>query len=265
MDNFIVTTAHDPLPEMEITAHRLAGQFQTRYVPRGNQSLAVLKAEHCVSHVLLVTRRQLVLDTPGGEYFFHLNLAKMRIKNLQAGKHDHMIDAMALAPGDTVLDCTLGLASDAVVASFHTGTSGRVVGLEVVPVVAEITRRGLAAYDPEEPEIKAAMARITVINTGYQDYLPGLPDKSFDIVYFDPMFRRPVKASSSMAPLRFLADHMPVPPVMVKEAIRVARKRVVIKEARQSEEFARLGFNRRVGGKYASIAYAYLDARGVEG
>ena len=41
-----------------------------------------------------------------------------------------------LAPGDRLLDCTLGFASEASLAALSVGESGRVVGLESVPELA---------------------------------------------------------------------------------------------------------------------------------
>ena len=48
-------------------------------------------------------------------------MAVLRVQRLKKHESDHFSAALALKPGMRVLDCTMGLASDAVVASFITG------------------------------------------------------------------------------------------------------------------------------------------------
>ena len=103
------------------------------------------------------------------------------------------------------------------------------------------------------------MRRISVVNEDYLDYLRQQPDNSVDVVYFDPMFRKPLTASSSISPLRGVADHRPLSEDAVVEAFRVARLRVVMKEASGSGEFARLGFHSLVGGKYSKVHYGVIE------
>jgi 16S rRNA (guanine1516-N2)-methyltransferase len=260
--NLIVTTAHRPSPEMEKAAAELAGKLHAPLTPRGDSSLAALRHEHRVDTLLIVTKRGPVVATPGGEYFFHLNLAELRIKNLISGKPDHMVSAMDLAAGMTVLDCTLGLATDAIVASFVAGPAGQVLGLEATAVIAAVTGLGLAQFASDEAEITAVLRRIRVIHADFNEYLPTLPDRSFDVVFFDPMFRAPIIDSSNLKPLRFLADDRPLGPLAVREACRVARRRVVMKETCGSPEFSRLGITELYGGKYSSIQYGVIAVGG---
>jgi hypothetical protein len=88
-----------------------------------------------------------------------------------------------------------------------------------------------------------------------------LPDNSYDIVYFDPMFRIPVRSSSAMAPLRAFAEERPLAEADVRHAVRVARKRVVLKDHRDSGEFRRLGF--ALARKSSSpVAYGVIECDG---
>ena len=130
------------------------------------------------------------------------------------------------------------------------------------PIIAAVTGRGLARFICEDPEITAALRRIKVLPADYNNYLPTLPDKSFDIVYFDPMFRIPVNASSNLKPLRFLADDRSLNRRAVNEACRIAKRRVVVKEANGSSEFDRLGFPAVFGGKYSSVKYGVIATGG---
>ena len=56
------------------------------------------------------------------------------------------------------------------------------------------------------------------------------------------MFRQTVNRSSGLQPLKKLANPRPLDRESVREAVRVARKRVVLKERLMSGEFERLGF-----------------------
>ncbi|MFZ7944193.1 hypothetical protein [Neobacillus sp. 19] len=76
-------------------------------------------------------------------FFFHPNSAMFRIKRLLSGENDPFADAAQLTEGMTILDCTLGLASDAIVASFLVGKGGHVTGLEGHKYLAYIVQEGL--------------------------------------------------------------------------------------------------------------------------
>jgi 16S rRNA (guanine1516-N2)-methyltransferase len=113
--------------------------------------------------------------------------------------------------------------------------------LESNVVIATLVAHGLATYGAEAA-VKQAMQRIQVVPTDYSNYLYDTPDRSFDIVMFDPMFRETIIASSAMQTLKPLANSTPVGETAVKEALRVARRAILLKERRGSPEFARLGF-----------------------
>ncbi|SDF55918.1 class I SAM-dependent methyltransferase [Sporolituus thermophilus] len=255
----LVTTSDSPTTAMLETGHKIATELGALFVPKKRTSLTTLKKQYNVDHIIVVTRNGPVVHTPGGEYFFHLSMAELRIKNLRNGKHDHMITAMKLEKGMSVLDCTLGLATDAIVASFVLGKDGLLVGLEHSPIIAMVARWGLENFDAGDSEINGALRRIQVKQGNYEEYLIALPDNSFDVVYFDPMFRRPVYTSSSLRPLRYLANHNPLTSSAIASACRVAKRRVVMKEAAGSAEFERLGFKTLIGGKHSSIQYGVID------
>lgn len=107
-------------------------------------------------------------------------------------------------------------------------------------------------------ELHSAIKRVQVINADYNDYLKKLPDKSVDVVYFDPMFRHPLMDSHNINPLRGVADHRPLSIAALQEAHRVARYRIVMKENSRSREFARLGFKEIAGGKYSKVHYGVM-------
>jgi len=260
MTDTIITTVRDASPVEEYLGHQLAEELETIYIHRNSQSIENLKKIYNAQNVAVITQKGPVIHTAAGEYYFHLSMAELRIKNIENGKDDHMVTAMDLKPGMSVLDCTLGMATDAIVASYVVGSSGRVIGLEKTPLIAAITRLGLQNYSIDNCRIKDAMKRIAVERADYNKYLADIPDNSIDVIFFDPMFRRPINDSSSLKPLRVIADNQPLNRTAVQEALRVARRSVVIKETRGSSEFQRLGIEKLIGGKYSSISYGVVEA-----
>lgn len=263
--NFVVTTGQHPTDTEYALAEEWSKILGAPVVLRKNMSLSSLKERYAVEALLIATKKGPVVNTAGGDFFFHLSMAELRIKNLINGKPDHMVTAMGLEKGMSVLDCTVGLATDAIVAGFIVGGAGKVVGLEASALIAFITEHGLTNFMPQAEYIKEAFTRIQILNRDFCSYLPLLPAKSFDVVYFDPMFRQPIQKSSSLKPMRYLADNRPLTIEALKFAARVARDRIVIKETHDSSEFKRLGISSVVGGRYSSISYGVIDTKDKAG
>ncbi|MEG6522422.1 class I SAM-dependent methyltransferase [Desulfotomaculum sp. 1211_IL3151] len=257
--SIIITTGIRSSNQLEERALELSQEIHLPYYQRKKYSLQALREMTGAAAILMVSPKRLSLVIDDQELFFHPGLAKLRIKEIQAGKTDQMIKAMDLQEGNSLLDCTLGLAADALVASYVVGPRGTIVGLEDAKPVAEIVSRGLCTYTGEKPELINAMRRIKVMNEHHLQYLCKLPSNAFDVVYFDPMFRVPKTKSSSMAPLRFFANSNPLSNEAIVEAVRVARKKVVMKESRESQEFQRLNFHKVQGGRYSPVAYGVIQ------
>lgn len=255
----IVTTIRKVTPQLEAQAKQFADMLHTKYVLRENLGLNKLKDKYNDDTILVVKNDKLILDLPEGEMFFHPNMAQIRIKRLRYGGKDNMLEAMQIQKGMKILDCTLGFAADAIVSGYGVGEGGTVVGLEINPLIALIVREGLKTYLPTNYDLKYAMDNIQVVNQDYLTYLKQQPDNAFDIVYFDPMFRHPLTDSKNLNPLRQLADKDPLSLEALNEAKRVAKYRIVFKENSRSLEFARLGFTKICGGKYAPIHYGVLE------
>lgn len=251
-----VTTSRDPGDEQEQKAIDLAHRLDIKYVSRYNISLQEMFS--CYKELLIVEKERIILKGKNGEFFFHPNMAKLRINNLSQGHPDHLIEALDLQNGDKLLDCTLGLASDAITISYWVGKEGKVVGLEVSPLIYEITAYGLAHCSLPYKEIEEAMRRITVINIHYLHYLKMLPDKSFDAVYFDPMFDKTICGASSITPLRKIAEKESLSLESLDEAKRIARKRVVMKSRKGSGNLESLGFTHSSTGNYSNVEYGYF-------
>ena len=256
-NRIVVTVGHKAKPEHFVLAREMAEKLGAPFAERGNISLAAIRERYGVPFVMIAKER-LVVDTQDGELYFHPGMAHLRLKNLRRGESDHLLRALDIAEGAHVLDCTLGMGADAIVESYGAGATGEIVALEKNPVVAALIEHGLRTSEGEHLSTVAAMRRVRIVCADYLDYLRAQPDKSFDAVYFDPMFRHPFTESAGIHPLRLLADPRPVSAEAIQEAKRVACRRVVLKESSKSEEFARLGFTEFEGGKYSNVRYGVM-------
>lgn len=229
------------------------------FIHRKRKSLAAILQEQESQAVLVWQASGPVLHIGTERFFFHPSMAKNRLSAYRRqGTIDHLIKACALEADSSFLDCTLGLGADSIVAAYF-ANSGRVVGLESSPLIAPIIKWGMKLYQSPMEWLDGAIHSIEVINANHKDYLQKLKDNSFDIVYFDPMFRIARHKSTALAPLRLLADHQALSREVIKEACRVARKRVVIKEMPLSAEFERLGIERIIENPNNPIAFGVIE------
>lgn len=253
-----VTTARKWNKDTIQLAQKTAAKLGIEYAQRQRLSIDEVRDRCHVDFVLVVKQNKLVLDTPAGELFFHPNMAHLRLKNIRTGEGDRMIEAMDLKPGMSVLDCTLGFGADSIVASYVVGLEGSVIGIESQPLIETVVSYGMQHYQNDSWRDIEAMRRVKTVCTNSLDYLKKQPDNSVDVVYFDPMFRHPLMDSTSLDPLRIVANHAPLTTEHIKEAQRVACHRIVFKENSRSGEFARLGFTRIEGGKYSKVHYGII-------
>jgi len=240
----IVTTSYDPSEALIREARDLAGELRVRAVPRRHMTIRRMQERYRERDVLVVT------DTGLTSYrdrhpplFFHPGSSYLRVKRMQAtGESEPLLSIPDVRPGDTIIDCTAGLCSDAIAFSYAAGEQGEVIAIEADRIISLITRDGLSRATTDLPEFNAAMRRISVVHGQHLDVLRSMPDRSADIVYFDPMFRSPIEESSGISPLRNYAFMQEISAESVAEAKRVARRVVMMKERRGSELFAKLGF-----------------------
>lgn len=166
-----------------------------------------------------------------------------RLKRLVKGEHDPFLEAAQLKPGMSFLDCTLGLASDSIIASFAVGEKGAVTGVEANPYLAYIVDKGLNKWTSSLKIMDQAMRKINVVSSFSTNYLQTLSDESYDVVYFDPMFEENILESDGIKALTKIAVYHDLDEELMKEAMRVARKRVVLKDHFRSSRFEKFGFH----------------------
>src|SRR5438132_140733 len=82
--------------------------------------------------LLVLARARADLYTTGGSFRASVGMAFLRVLRARKGEVDPLVAAGELREGDSVLDCTLGLGGDALVAAAT--TNARVVGLEKSPL-----------------------------------------------------------------------------------------------------------------------------------
>lgn len=238
------------------------------YVPRGKRTIQDLMDEYG-EDFLVYSSRGPQIDRPEGSHFFSLNMAELRIQNLRKGQRDHLLEALmgkgssqrpaAAQPPISVLDCTCGFGADAAVASFGLPAGSRVDALEVSPLLEAVTAWGFSHFVHKKDDVTAALRRISLRCGDYRDYLLSDEGPVYDVLYFDPMFQRPVEASCQFQPVRAIMEHGGLTRDLIERALQKARRWVVIKERdfRQlCRDFPDVAL---YGGKYSRIGYAVLE------
>ncbi len=181
-------------------------------------------------------------------------LSRRDTRDVPPTARDPFLDAAGLCVGDEVLDCTVGLGADALVAATAVGPAGRVVGVEASPALAAWVAEGLRRHGDE------AARRIEIRTGDHADALASLPDRSFDVVLFDPMFRHARAEPAGFDVVRRLADPRPLSPAALARARRVARRWVVVKDGAPGWDLTRLGLVPLPSARGAHRYYARVAA-----
>ncbi len=254
------TTSHKVSAQMEADAIRLAARYKGEYALREDLSVVDWLEKHKTTGGFVLTSAGLRYWTKGAEQplFFHPNMAYVRLQRVLRGENDPLLKAVQANAGDHIVDCTAGFAADAIMLAYAAGASGTVTAIESESNIYILVKEGLRHYKADWGELESIMARIEVTQADYKQWLRSAPANSCDILYFDPMFDRPVEASASFSPLRALANHAPLSEADVHEACRVARRRVVLKARKGSELFARCGFT-LTGTASNQVAYGVIE------
>lgn len=239
------------------------------YVPRGKRTIQDLMDEYG-EDFLVYSSRGPQIDRPEGSHFFSLNMAELRIQNLRKGQCDHLLEALmgvkeydlrpaTAQPPISVLDCTCGFGADAAVASFGLPAGSRVDALEVSPLLEAVTAWGFSHFVHKKDDVTAALRRISLRCGDYRDYLLSDDGPVYDVLYFDPMFQRPVEASCQFQPVRAIMEHGGLTRDLIERALQKARRRVVIKERDFRQLCRDFPDVTLYGGKYSRIGYAVLE------
>jgi Putative SAM-dependent methyltransferase len=188
------------------------------------RALDVMFAESGADFLYIVgTHQDEVKPKDGGaSCFVEPGLLKMK---LQRGAEHPMVRAVRGedARVQTILDGTLGLAHDAIFLA--TALDAYVRGVEKSLVLALLLEEGLPRLSLRIP----AAARVSVEHADTLDVLKAAPSASVDVVFLDPMMVREKGSSGTFGALRTFAWAERVHDALLTEAVRVARRRVVLK------------------------------------
>jgi len=248
----IVTTATSGDPA---EAQELAARFGLRCEPRAARAVAKLLQDATGAPVLVLAARRADLYERGRVYRASVGMALLRVVRSRKGERDPLVAHAALKPGDSVLDATLGLGGDALVAAHATGAP--VVGLESDGVIAAFTQAALRRLPRNGHE---SGRLVHVVRADHRAWLEGQSAKTFDVVLLDPMFRRAGEAGPLFDLLRTHAEQAPLDRETLRHAQRVARRGVLVKDAARGEELQRLGLTPRSTRRSAAIAFAWAPA-----
>ncbi|MBM7116560.1 class I SAM-dependent methyltransferase [Archangium primigenium] len=251
-----VTTSGQPDESLVRQAREAARALGLPFVPRRKKQPLGALLQSVAEALLVFEHEGVTLADAEGAFSFNPGMAHLRRMRLSEGQRDDaLLRVSEMRPGDQVLDCTLGLGQDALVASLAVGPEGRVVALEKSLPLFAIVSQGLAAYDSGP-----ASCRIESLHADAHAYLRALPSGSFDVVCFDPMFEKPKKAQPAFEMLRRYAEHAPLTPDVLEEARRVARRWVVVKGSKHSEDLKKLGLQAEPGSRYTSLIWGRAAA-----
>lgn len=243
-ETMIITTAFDETTALVEKAQKLSEKLKIPYYRRHKKTVKFL-LEQVDSELFVVNNQRGLSYYQKGqeEVFFHPNMSMHRIKQLESGQKDSLVTACQLQPGMSFLDCTLGLASDTLVATYCVGEQGRVTSIEKSFPLSILVHEGLRYYvQNEKPQWKPLVDRIEIINSDNLAYLKSCEDGAFDVVYFDFMFNQSVESSHGIKVIKSVVSYDMITEDHVKEALRVASQRVVVKSSYGNQLIKELGF-----------------------
>lgn len=255
----IITTAGRASAESIAFAQVTAQELLIPYIKRQKRSVERLHEEYN-AHVIVVGLEKMEYYRQGMKepFFFHPNSAAYRLKRILKGAVDPLIEATQLQCGDTFLDCTLGLGSDSIIASYQVGKDGIVCGIEGDPYVAYIVGKGLKRFPTDHIPLKESMERIHVIHAEALSFLQSQESNSWDVVYMDPMFQQPIDESNNFSPLREVGLQEQLIREWIEEALRVAKRRIVVKDHYTSTIFNAYGIT-QLKRQNIKFHFGYID------
>lgn len=252
-DKIIVTTGVKTTDDLKNKAELIANKLGYSYFKRNKETIKYLLQYS--KGVIVVYKEKTSYYSLGNnkieQLFFHLDTAMLRIIN--NSDNEPLIELMK--DSDTIIDATMGLARDSIVLSYY---NYKVTAVEENKIIHYIVDEGLKNYNSGNDKIDNAMRKIETINMSSYDYLKQCKDNSYDIVYFDPMFSEEIKESENLIALENLAKKERLTTTLLKEAIRVAKKRVIVKAHFRDEVFDDYNFT-RITRKNTKFHYGYID------
>ncbi len=261
--DLVVTTGLTQTPDIKERAARFAQELGAPIARRNKKGLPELFAMHPNAQRALVVQaagRLLLVARTGEEFFYHPNMAFLRLRNYERGDKDSLLEATQFQTGERVLDATLGFASEAILSAYAVGETGQVDGIEAVPELGIVVREGLQTVETASATVNEAMRRVHVVHLG--DHLPFLlacPTGAYDVICFDPFFDEILKNSETFEPLRAFGDHSKLLPAALYEARRIATRRVLVKASKYTNALDELGATQFYSARAGKVIYGIFD------
>ncbi|MBU6145759.1 MAG: class I SAM-dependent methyltransferase [Paenibacillaceae bacterium] len=234
-------------------AQRIAITWGIPYVPRGASSIDALCADHAPLIVVGADTVRCVC-APQHSVAWHPSMGLLRAKRLLQGHPDPLLAYADVQPGDRVVDATAGLCTDALVCAF---AGASVIAIEaslpIVIVVHEgLSTRSYSLFDQ-------TLQHVRIVHDTHTAWMLRAPARSVDAVLFDPMFHAPI-VSAALDALRPVVCPDALSDEAIAHAVRIARKRIVIKQRADSPLLQRVQcmWGAHVH-RHRRVAYAVID------
>ena len=261
--DLFVTTALTQTPALHKRAQQLARELSAPTVMRRKKGLTELFADLPHTERALVVQadgRLNLAARTGANFFYHPNMAYLRLRNFERGDPDSLFGAGQFQAGERVLDATLGFASEAILCAHAVGDAGQVDGIESVPELGIVVREGLQNVQTASETVNQAMRRVHVVHLGHHlPFLVSCTTGAYDVVCFDPFFDDILKNSETFEPLRAFGDHAKLLPEALHEARRIATRRVLVKASRYTNQLEEWGASDIYSARAGKVVYGLFD------
>lgn len=246
----VVTTSHKPDQQQVNEARSLSKELKCLYVPRRHFNF--IEGEIA----MIIEKDGISAVKDGKRLFFHPSLAVLRKSNLEVGQRDYLIESLSLNGDEKVLDCTLGLGSEALLIS-HFLPKGKVKCLESSKIIKMIVENGLKSENLPDWAFESSK-RIEIKEDNYKVFVRKT-EEIFDCVYVDPMFEHPDLKSMAINSLRPFADYSGIEPEDLEAMKRITKKRIVVKAKWNDSIFEKYAFDKINGSMKSNIGYGVIE------
>lgn len=246
--NIIVTTSVKTTDELIDLAKKHAANLELGFYYRNKKTIKELLTHF--DGVLVIYKNKISYFENDHELFFHLDTTALKLKN-----NDNEPLTELIPYPSTILDCTMGLASDSILLSYY---GNKVTALEKNKIIHYIVNDGLKNYPANDNKILSTMKSITTYNIDCIKFLKKCKDNSFDFIYFDPMFSHNIKESINLSGIETLADYNFPTELFLEEARRVAKNKIIVKAHFKDNIFEKYNFKRLIR-KNTKFHYGFID------
>ncbi|VUD68181.1 Ribosomal RNA small subunit methyltransferase J [Thalassocella blandensis] len=202
------------------------------------RELQQLKGNKCV---LVLDERETRLDVSLDKQNMSIKVdlveGKAAYRRLHGGGRGQLIaKAVGINKAFTpsVLDCTAGMAGDAfVLASLGCKVQMLERSLLSATLLSDGLLRGrIFAEENEDEELGEVLSRLSLLQQNSIEYLDGLDEDQFDVIYLDPMFPERKKSAAVKKEMRVFHHYIGADEdadALLQPALQKARFRVVVK------------------------------------